>query len=303
MGDRFFRVADRRRSTSSSIEDLAARKSDCVETSCEVSMCHRLNFDPAYALEILHRKKVDPRLINFCWTAIHVVDRRATDSYRLETSWEASLCYRDHFISDYAREILHRKKVDPWVIDFRASPTYGDPRRRPSKICPRASQIALKLLGRFPCVIGCILTPHMHMTFCIHKKLTPSLIFDGRRSTWSTTGQPTRIALNLLVRLPCVIGIFLSEHMHVSVADRRRSTSSSVDDLAVRMLDCVETSWESVVDQRRSTSSSVDDLALRMSDCLETSWEVSLYHRLHFDAAYAREILHRKKLYPRLIDF
>ncbi|KAF7821497.1 uncharacterized protein G2W53_026952 [Senna tora] len=60
--------------------------------------------------------------------AIHMVDRRATNSDRLETSWEASL----------------------------ASPTNGDPRRRPSKIWSRARQISLKVLGRFPCVIHAI---------------------------------------------------------------------------------------------------------------------------------------------------
>ncbi|KAF7821643.1 uncharacterized protein G2W53_027098 [Senna tora] len=97
-----------RRSTSASIEDLAARKLDCLETSWDVSLCPRLQFDPAYAREILHRKKFD----------------------------------RD------------------------------------------------------------------------------SLNFDGRRSTWSTAGRPTRIALKLLGRLLCVIGIILSQHMH-----RRRLTA------------------------------------------------------------------------------
>ncbi|KAF7807896.1 uncharacterized protein G2W53_040057 [Senna tora] len=81
---------------SSSIDDLAARKSDCLETSWEASLCHRLHLDPSYAREILHRKKVHPRLIDFGWTAIHVVDRRATDSDGLETSREASLCHRLH---------------------------------------------------------------------------------------------------------------------------------------------------------------------------------------------------------------
>ncbi|KAF7800408.1 uncharacterized protein G2W53_039929 [Senna tora] len=103
---------------SSSIDDLAARKSDCLETSWEASLCHRLHLDPSYAREILHRKKVHPRLIDFGWTAIHVVDRRATDSDGLETSREASLCHRLHFDPSHAREILPRKKVDPWVIDF-----------------------------------------------------------------------------------------------------------------------------------------------------------------------------------------
>ncbi|KAF7821641.1 uncharacterized protein G2W53_027096 [Senna tora] len=123
-----------------------------------------------------------------------MVDRQETDLDRLETSWEASLCHRDNFISAYARKILHRKKVDPWVIDFSALPTDGDPRRRPLKIWPRASQIALKLLARFPCVISFILTQHMHVGFCIERKLThDSLIFGGRRSTWSSAGRPTRI--------------------------------------------------------------------------------------------------------------
>ncbi|KAF7801096.1 uncharacterized protein G2W53_045202 [Senna tora] len=78
----------------------------------------RLHFDPSHAREILPRKKFDPWVIDFGWTAIPVVDHRATDSDGLETSWEASLCHRDHFDSAYAREILPRKKVDPWVIDF-----------------------------------------------------------------------------------------------------------------------------------------------------------------------------------------
>ncbi|KAF7821469.1 uncharacterized protein G2W53_026924 [Senna tora] len=65
MGDSFFSVADRWRSRSSSIKDFAARKSDCLETSWEVSLCHRLHFDPAHAREILQSKKVDPRLIDF----------------------------------------------------------------------------------------------------------------------------------------------------------------------------------------------------------------------------------------------
>ncbi|KAF7807827.1 Tar1p [Senna tora] len=76
-----------------------------------------------------------------------MVDRQATDSDRLETSWKASLCQRDHFDSAYARETLPRKKVDPWVIDFGWRATDGDPSRRPSKIWQRASRIALKLLG------------------------------------------------------------------------------------------------------------------------------------------------------------
>ncbi|KAF7807781.1 uncharacterized protein G2W53_039942 [Senna tora] len=123
----------------------------------------------------------------------------------------------DHFDSAYAREILPRKKVDPWVIDFGWTATHDDPSRRPSKIWPRASRIALKLLGRFPCVIGFILTHHMHVRFCLEKNLThDSLIFDGRRSTWSTTGRPTGMALKLLRRLPCVIGIILTRHMHVT---------------------------------------------------------------------------------------
>ncbi|KAF7801103.1 uncharacterized protein G2W53_045182 [Senna tora] len=104
---------------SSSIDDLAARKSDCLETSWEASLCHRLHLDPSYAREILHRKKVHPRLIDFGWTAIHVVDRRATDSDGLETSREASLCHRLHFDPSHAREILPRKKVDPWVFESR----------------------------------------------------------------------------------------------------------------------------------------------------------------------------------------
>ncbi|KAF7821481.1 uncharacterized protein G2W53_026936 [Senna tora] len=111
------------------------------------------------------------------------------------------------------------------------------------------------------------------MGFCIEKKLTnDSLIFDGRRSTWSTAGRPTRIALKLLGRLLCVKG----------------STCLSI---------CT------VADRRQSTSSSIEDLAARKLDCLETSWEVSLCPRLQFDPAYALEILLRKKVDPRLIDF
>ncbi|KAF7821666.1 uncharacterized protein G2W53_027121 [Senna tora] len=93
------------------------------------------------------------------------------------------------------------------------------------KIWPRASWIALKLLRRFPCVIGFILTQHMHLRFCIEKKLTyDELIFDGQRSTWSTAGRPTRIALKLLGRLPCVIGIILSEHMQVRFCKGKKLT-------------------------------------------------------------------------------
>ncbi|KAF7800875.1 Regulator of rDNA transcription protein 15 [Senna tora] len=127
------------------------------------------------------------------------------------------------------------------------------------------SRIALTLLGRFPCVIGFILTQHMHMRFCLEKKLTHnSLILDGRGSTRSTTGRPTRMALKLLRRLPCVIGIILTRHMHAIHAVDRRATTS---------------------------------------DGLETSWEASLCHRDHFDSAYACEILPRKKDDPWVIDF
>ncbi|KAF7801131.1 uncharacterized protein G2W53_045266 [Senna tora] len=100
------------------VVDHRATDSDGLETSWEASLCHRDHFDSAYAREILPRKKVDPWVIDFGWTAIHAVDRRATDSDGLETSWEASLCHRDQFDSAYAPEILPRKKVDPWVIDF-----------------------------------------------------------------------------------------------------------------------------------------------------------------------------------------
>ncbi|KAF7821621.1 uncharacterized protein G2W53_027076 [Senna tora] len=41
-----------------SIEDLAARKSDYLDSSLEVSLCHMLHFDPAHAPEILKRKKL-----------------------------------------------------------------------------------------------------------------------------------------------------------------------------------------------------------------------------------------------------
>ncbi|KAF7801129.1 hypothetical protein G2W53_045264 [Senna tora] len=135
------------------VVDHRATDSDGLETSWEASLCHRdhfdsayareilprkklthgdqfdsayapeilprkklthgLHFDPSHAREILPRKKVDPWVIDFGWTAIHAVDHRATDSDGLETSWEASLCHRDHFDSAYAREILPRKKVDP----------------------------------------------------------------------------------------------------------------------------------------------------------------------------------------------
>ncbi|KAF7800367.1 pentatricopeptide repeat-containing protein [Senna tora] len=106
---------------SSSIDDLAARKSDCLETSWEASLCHRLHLDPSYAREILHRKKVHPRLIDFGWTAIHVVDRRATDSDGLETSREASLCHRLHFDPSHAREILPRKKLTHGKLNDRVT--------------------------------------------------------------------------------------------------------------------------------------------------------------------------------------
>ncbi|KAF7821620.1 uncharacterized protein G2W53_027075 [Senna tora] len=197
---------------------MATLKTDCPETSWEVSFCHRLHFDPAYAPAKFNG------LIDFSWTGIHEVDRRVTDSDHLETSWEASLCHRDHFVRAYAREILHRKKFDRWVFDFIALATDGDSRRRPLKIWPRASLIALKLLGRFPCDIGFILPQHMHMRFCIEKKLThDSLIFDGQRSTWQTAGRPTRISLKLLGRLPCVIGIILYKMIRMKEGSLPRS--------------------------------------------------------------------------------
>ncbi|KAF7807897.1 uncharacterized protein G2W53_040058 [Senna tora] len=124
-----------------------------------------LHFDPSHAREILPRKKFDPWVIDFGWTAIPVVDHRATDSDGLETSWEASLCHRDHFDSAYAREILPRKKVDPWVIDLGG-------RRSTRSTAGRPTRMALKLLGRLPCVIGINLTQHMHLRFCLEKKLT-----------------------------------------------------------------------------------------------------------------------------------
>ncbi|KAF7800425.1 uncharacterized protein G2W53_045174 [Senna tora] len=97
---------------SSSIDDLAARKSDCLETSWEASLCHRLHLDPSYAREILHRKK-------FTHDSLILGGRRST--------WS----------------------------------TAGRPTR-----------MALKLLVRLPCVIGFILTHHMHVRFCLEKKLT-----------------------------------------------------------------------------------------------------------------------------------
>ncbi|KAF7801187.1 uncharacterized protein G2W53_044866 [Senna tora] len=152
---------------SSSIDDLAARKSDCLETSWEASLCHRLHLDPSYAREILHRKKVHPRLIDFGWTAIHVVDRRATDSDGLETSREASLCHRLHFDPSHAREILPRKKVDPWVIDFgwtaihvvdhRATDSDGLETSWEASLCHR--------LHFDPSHARFILTRHMHVGF------------------------------------------------------------------------------------------------------------------------------------------
>ncbi|KAF7800371.1 uncharacterized protein G2W53_040061 [Senna tora] len=140
--------------------------------------------------------------------------------------------------------------------------------------------MALKLLGRLPCVIGFILTHHMHVRFCLEKNLThDSLIFDGRRSTWSTAGLPTRMALKLLGRLPCVIGIILTHHMHVRFCLEKNLTHDSL-----------------IFDGRRSTRSTD-------SDGLETSREGSLCDGDHFDSAFAREILPRKKGDPRLIDF
>ncbi|KAF7800610.1 uncharacterized protein G2W53_044955 [Senna tora] len=200
-------------------------------------------------------------------------------------------------------------------------------------IWPRASRIGLKLLGRLPCVIGFILTHHMHVRFCIEKKFThDSLILGGRRSTWSTAGRPTRMALKLLVRLPCVIGFILTHHMHVRfclekklthdslIFDGRRSTWSTAGlptRMALKLLGrlpcvigiilthhmhvrfCLEknlTHDSLIFDGRRSTRSTD-------SDGLETSRRGSLCDGDHFDSAFAREILPRKKGDPRLIDF
>ncbi|KAF7807837.1 Protein TAR1 [Senna tora] len=202
------------RSKSSSLEDFAARKSDCLETSWKVSLCHRLHFDPAYAPDILPRKKVDPRLIDFGWTAIHVVDRRATDSDGLETSWEASSCHRDHFDSAYARyerQIFPRKKVDPRLIDFGCT--------------------AIHVVDRRATDSDGLETSWLHFDPSYAREILPrkkvyhdSLIFDGRRSTWSTAGRPTRMALKLLGRLPCVMGLILTQHMHVRFCLEKKGT-------------------------------------------------------------------------------
>ncbi|KAF7800873.1 uncharacterized protein G2W53_044622 [Senna tora] len=235
MGDRFWVDGDRRVSKSSSIKDLAARKSDFLETSREVdrratdsdgletsweaSLCHRLHFDPAYTREILPRKKVDPWVIDFGWTTTNgYPSRRPSKIWPRASRITLKLLGRDHFDSPYAREILPSKKVEPRVIDFGWTATNGDTCHRPSKISLRTSRIALKLLGRFPCVIGFILTQYMHRRFCLEKKLTHnSMSFVGRRFTRSTAGRPTRMALKLLGRPPYVIGIILTPHMHIRV--------------------------------------------------------------------------------------
>ncbi|KAF7821644.1 uncharacterized protein G2W53_027099 [Senna tora] len=324
----------------SSIEDLAARKSNCLETSWEVSLCHMVHFDPAYAPVILHRKKVDPRLIDFGWTAIHVVDRRPINPDRLETSSEDSLCHSDHFIWAYhmhLRFCIEKKLThDSLLLDGRrstlstarrptriamkllgtlpsviASPTDDDPRCRPSKSLLRGSRIALKFLWshRFD--------PAYAREILHSKKVDPRLIdFE-----WTAMHVVHRRATDS-DRLetswePCLFH---------SVADRRRSTSSSIEDLVAHKSDCLETSWEVSFyhklhfDPAYASSSSIEDLAARKSDChetswecrrptaihvvvhrrfavlksdcLETSWEVSLCHRLHFDPGYAPEILH-----------
>ncbi|KAF7821671.1 uncharacterized protein G2W53_027126 [Senna tora] len=202
---------------------------------------------------------------------MHVVDRRATHSNRHETSWEASLWNRDHFDSAYAREILHRKEVDLWVINFLASSSEDDPRRRPSKIWSRPSRIALKLLGRIPYVIGFILTQHMHVRFCIGKKLTHhSLIFERRQSTWSTGGRPTQIAMKLLGRLPCVVGIILTQdmhHMHVRFCIEKTLTDDSL-----------------IFERRRSTWSTTGRptrIALKLLGRLPRVIEITLTQHLH----------------------
>ncbi|KAF7821660.1 uncharacterized protein G2W53_027115 [Senna tora] len=341
MGDWFFSVTDRRRSKSSSIEDLAARnaadklrstsssiedlaagKSDCLETSWEFSLCHRLHFDPAYAREILHRKKLMHGVADRRRSTSSSIDDLATRKLDcLETSSEVSLCQRLHLTQHMHMRFCIEKELahDSFISDVRRS-TWSTARR--------PTRIAMKLLGSLPCVIGIILSLHMHrcrptvihgvvhrrfwqhvswiglkllvrfpcvlgfiLTQLMHgKKLThDSLIFDGRRSTWLTAGRPTRITSKILGRLPCIIVIIFSEHMHVRFCIEKKFIHGCL------IFDC-----------RRPTAfhaSSIEDLAARKSDCLESSSEFSLCHRLLFDPAYAPEILHRKKVDPRLNDF
>ncbi|KAF7800370.1 uncharacterized protein G2W53_045249 [Senna tora] len=233
-----------RRSKSSSIEDLAARKSDCLETSWEVSLCHRLHFDPSHAREILPRKKFDPWVIDFGWTAIPVVDHRATDSDGLETSWEASLCHRDHFDSAYAREILPRKKVDPWVIDFGWTAIHAvDRRATDSDGLETSWEASLCHRDQFDSAYAPEILPR--------KKVDPWVIDFG---------------------------------LHFDPSHAREILPRKKVDPWV-----IDFGWTAIhaVDHRATDS-----------DGLETSWEASLCHRDHFDSAYAREILPRKKVDP-----
>ncbi|KAF7807871.1 uncharacterized protein G2W53_040032 [Senna tora] len=190
-----------------------------VRFCLEKKLTHGLHFDPSHAREILPRKKFDPWVIDFGWTAIPVVDHRATDSDGLETSWEASLCHRDHFDSAYAREILPRKKVDPWVIDFGWTAIHA-----------------------------------------VDRRATDS---DGLETSWEA-----------------------------SLCHRDQFDSAYAPEILPRKkVDpwVIDFGWTAI------QVASIEDLAARKSDCLETSWEVSLCHRLHFDPSHAREILPRKK--------
>ncbi|KAF7807792.1 uncharacterized protein G2W53_039953 [Senna tora] len=157
------------------VVDHRETDSDGLETFREASLCHRDHFDSAYAREILPRKKVDPWVIDFGWTTIHVVDHRATDSDGLETSWEASLCHRLHFDPSHARIILTHHMHVRFCLEKNLThdSLIFDGRRSTRSTAGRPTRMALKLLGRLPCVMGIILTQHLHVRFCLEKKRSP----------------------------------------------------------------------------------------------------------------------------------
>ncbi|KAF7807786.1 pentatricopeptide repeat-containing protein [Senna tora] len=227
------------------------------------------HFDSAYAREILPRKKVDPWVIDFGWTATHDdPSRRPAKIWPRASRIALKLLGRDHFDSAYAREILPRKKVDPWVIDFGWTATDGYPSHRPSKIWPRASRITLKLLGR----------DHFDSAYAreiLPRKVSDPWVIDFG---WTATdGDPSGRPSKIWPRASRIALKLLGDHFDSAYA-REILPRKKVDPWVI------DFGWTAihVVDHRATDS-----------DGLETSWEASLCHRLHFDPSHARFIFTR----------
>ncbi|KAF7807777.1 Regulator of rDNA transcription protein 15 [Senna tora] len=134
---------------------------------------------------------------------------------RLNRAAAPSYLFKGSFDSAYAREILPRKKVDPWVIDL------GGRRSKSSSIEDLAARKSDCLETSWEASFD----PSHAREILPRKKFDPWVIDFG----WTAipvvdTGRPTRMALKLLGRLPCVIGIILTQHMHVRFCLEKKLT-------------------------------------------------------------------------------